>query len=124
LAEASRRAFGTGQAFVEFDGATQEVAGGGWEFHLALYTPKRQWNDLESEESLWKARLAGAGGADVSPLRVEMLEKTDKSPVQYPYVTKWTREYRLVFPAPEGGSGARPPTLVLAGPLGQLRFEF
>ena len=49
-----------GEPGAESFGPATEVAGGAWEFHLALYTSKRQWNDLELAESLWKARAASS----------------------------------------------------------------
>lgn len=121
LAEASVRAYLLEGAAAEAVREEARTAGrGGREFHLALYTPKKQWNDLEAPESLWRVRLELPGGALVEPTSVTALAKTDKTPVQYPYVNPWTREYAIVFPAgqPTGAS------LVLTGPLGTLRFDF
>lgn len=95
------------------------------EFHLALYTPKPDWNDLESPDTLWRAYLYLPDGQRLEPVRVIHLPKTDKSPVEYPYVTRWTREYSLFFANLEGREGAdAPPVLVLAGPLGALRLAY
>ncbi|MDW7711208.1 MAG: hypothetical protein SCH98_12110 [Deferrisomatales bacterium] len=94
------------------------------EVHLALYTPKAQWNDLESPQTLWRVFLELETGERRDPLRVTHLVKTDKSAVEYPYVTRWTREYSLVFPVLAGEDLGAPPTLVLAGPLGTLTLPF
>lgn len=94
------------------------------EFHLALYTPKADWNDLESAHTLWKVYLILPGGERWEPVRVIYLPKSDKSAVEYPYVTRWTREYALLFPVLDAGRTDLPPTLELAGPLGTLRFAF
>ena len=64
------------------------------------------------------------GGARLEPLEVVFLRKTDKSRVEYPYVTPWTREYSLRFPLLEGEEPHRHLTLVLTGVLGTLRFAY
>lgn len=94
------------------------------EFHLALYTPKKSWNDLETPDTLWRVYLTLPGGEHVEPVRVIYLPKSDKSAVEYPYVTRWTREYALLFPILDGTPADLPPTLVLTGPLGTLRFAY
>jgi hypothetical protein len=94
------------------------------EFHLAFYTPKDDWNDLESADTLWRMFLVLPGGARLEPIRVIHLPKTDKSAVQYPYVNRWTREYGLFFPLLEGDEIYEHLTLVITGPLGTVRFEF
>ena len=94
------------------------------EFHLALYTPLRQLNDLESPGSLWRAFLELPDGERLEPLEVVFVRKTDKSGVEYPYVNPWTREYTLRFPLLGAEEPHRHLTLVLAGTLGSLRFTF
>ncbi len=94
------------------------------ELHLALYTPHKQWNDLEAPGTLWRAYLELPDGARLEPLEVVFLRKTDKSRVEYPYVTPWTREYRLRFPLLEGQEPHRHLALVLTGVLGTLRFAY
>ncbi len=94
------------------------------EFHLALYTPAPDWNDLESPDTLWRAVLVLPGGTRLEPVRVVHLPKTDKSAVEYPYVTPWTREYSLFFPLMEREEQYAHLTLILSGPLGEMRFAF
>jgi hypothetical protein len=94
------------------------------EFHLALYTPKSGWNDLESPRTLWKVYLTLPGGERWEPVRVIYLPKSDKSAVEYPYVSRWTREYAILFPVLDALGTDLPPTLELAGPLGTMRFAF
>lgn len=124
LVEASIRAYGAQGEAAETLRKDEERAGRNvWEFHLALYTPKKQWNDLEAGDSLWKVRVLLKGGRTFEPAKITALAKTDKSPVQYPYVTPWTREYSLVFPKDEDIPNERP-TLLLSGPLGKMQFVF
>lgn len=123
LAEASVDAYHLEGAAAE--GMREEArlgAAGPWEFHLAVYMPRKQWNDLESPDSLWRVHVELPGGGRLEPLEVKALAKTDKNPVQYPYVTPWTREYALTFPVPQGATDAA--RLVVAGPLGTMTFAF
>lgn len=94
------------------------------EFHLALYIPEKQLNDLEAAGTLWRAYLELPDGSHLEPLDVTVVRKTDKSSVEYPYVTPWTREYLLRFPLRAGSEPHDGLTLVLAGPLGTLRFAY
>lgn len=94
------------------------------EFHLALYTPENQLNDLEAAGTLWRAYLELPDGNRLEPLDIAVVRKTDKSRVEYPYVTPWTREYLLRFPLLSGAETHTHLTLVLAGPLGTLRFAY
>ncbi len=95
-----------------------------WEFHVAIYTPSPDTNDLEKPDTLWRAVLELPDGSRGEPVQVVALPKNDKSRVEYPYVSPWTREYTLIFPKTvEPGPDARP-VLWLTGPYGTLRFDF
>lgn len=102
----------------------RRAAAGVWEFHVALYAPKKDWNDLESPDSLWRVRLELPGGKRLDPVRVEVVSKSDRSGVQYPYVSPWTREYAVFFPKLDEAESSGSPTLVVAGPLGKMVFAF
>jgi hypothetical protein len=94
------------------------------EFHLALYTPRKDWNDLESSDTLWRAYLYLPDGDRLEPVQVIYLPKSDKSAVEYPYVSRWTREYSLFFPLLGEAETREHLTLVLSGPLGTMRFAY
>ena len=124
LAEASIRAYGLqGDAADSLRREEERASRLVWEFHLALYTPKKNWNDLESADTLWRFHLELPGGRTLDPVQVVAVSKSDKSPVQYPYVTLWTREYSVFFPKLEGGEEPHP-RLILRGPLGKIAFAF
>lgn len=97
---------------------------GGREFHLALYAPKTDWSDLEGPRSLWRAFVELPGGERLEALAVTRLTKSDRAAVAYPYVTRWTKEFTLTFPLLDPREASVPPILVLAGPLGELRFSY
>ncbi len=94
------------------------------EFHLALYTGKSGWSDLESADSLWRAALELPSGEKLAPIQVVRLAKTDRSAVEYPYVTRWTREYSIFFPTVPELQGEGGVTLILSGPLGTMTFSY
>ncbi|MHB8763846.1 MAG: hypothetical protein ACYDA8_05855 [Deferrisomatales bacterium] len=125
LAEASVRAYGlTGSAADDLRREEARVARLSREFHLALYTPKADWNDLESPDSLWRVYVELPGGRRVAPTQVIHLPKSDRAAVAHPYVTPWTREYSLLFPVLDPAAAEAPPELVVTGPLGAMRFQF
>jgi hypothetical protein len=125
LAEASVQAYDlegrAAEAMLREEQETPELTR---EFHLSLYTPKPDWNDLESANTLWRAYLEAPGEGRVEPSRIAFLPKSDKSAVEYPYVSRWTREYSLVFPAIGKGGESVHLALVLTGPLGTIRFQY
>ena len=94
------------------------------EFHLALYTGKSGWSDLESPDSLWRASLELPSGERLAPIQIVRLAKTDRSAVEYPYVTRWTREFSIFFPTVLESQGETGVTLTLSGPLGTMTFSF
>ncbi len=94
------------------------------EFHLALYTGKTGWSDLESPDSLWRASLELPSGERLAPIQIVRLAKTDRSAVEYPYVTRWTREYSIFFPTVPESREETGVTLTLSGPLGTMTFPF
>jgi hypothetical protein len=125
LAAATIRAYGLDSERAEtLRKEMARAARGVREFHLALYTPKSDWNDLESVDTLWKAFVVLPDGDRLEPVRVVHLPKTDKSAVAYPYVTLWTREYALFFPLLEGEEIYEHLDLEITGPLGSMRFSF
>lgn len=125
LVEASIRAYrleGEGAAALRSE--EEARARRGREFHLSVYTPKKQWNDLESPNTLWRLLLELPDGNRLAPLEVSYRAKTDKSPVEYPYVSPWTREYTVFFPLLDEKALQGRGVLLMTGPLGTARFEF
>lgn len=94
------------------------------EFHVALYTPSKQWNDLDSPSTLWRVYLKLPDGSRFTPVQIVRLPKSDKNPVEYPYVTRWTREYTILFPLLEEQDRQTHPSLLFTGPLGTMKLEF
>ncbi len=125
LGEASARAYGLkGEAAQALRKDEEDAARRAQEFHIALYTPRRAMNDLESPASLWRIFLELPGGDRLEPIRVVHLDKSDKSAVEYPYVSPWTREYSVSFPLIGSSETYDHLTLLIAGPPGQMRFEY
>jgi len=91
-------------------------------FHLALYTPDKGWNDLDSAGSLWTAKVELPGGKTLSPKQIVEISKKASSSIEFPYVTPWTKEYELLFPYQ--GEEPLSVALTLAGPLGVMEFDY
>lgn len=101
-------------------------------FFAILRTPDRNWNDLESRTSVWRVALDDGAG-QFEPEKVERLEKPWSAELQklYPYLDEYAVAYRLRFPAAAapaakaaGATAPLMPALVMAGALGQMRFDW
>jgi hypothetical protein len=124
-AEASIRAYGLkGAAAEDLLEESATAARRAREFHLALYMPSKGLNDLESPNSLWRLSVELPDGSRLAPVQVVYLRKNEKTEVEYPYVSPWTREYSVTFPLPEGDETFGHLALVILGPPGKMRFEF
>lgn len=101
-------------------------------FFAVVRTPDRNWNDLESRTSVWRVAV-DYGAGQFEPEKVERLEKPWSAELQklYPYLDEYAVAYRLHFPAaaaqaapPVGSKAPLVPSLVMAGALGQMRFDW
>jgi hypothetical protein len=68
------------------------------EIFISVYTPRLEWNELDSSESIWKLYM-GEGAGRVEPFEIEMLEASEPSLLAFfPYIDPWSRVYLLKFP--------------------------
>lgn len=99
-----------------------EPESGEIDFHLALYSPEKEMVDLASENSIWRVTLELPDGQTIAPIQIQDVPKNVSNSIEYPYVTPWTREYSLKF----NQDRVEPDylVLILAGPLGTMRFDY
>ena len=69
----------------------------GWTFFLSMFTEKdyRQFN--MDQDSFWKIRLI-VDGEEYAPISIERLPKTPLYKELFPYITRWSYLFRVVFP--------------------------
>ncbi|MCB0340694.1 MAG: hypothetical protein H6626_09015 [Pseudobdellovibrionaceae bacterium] len=91
---------------------------------LSLYTPERQHNDLDKSKSMWEIYM------EVDGRRYEgrVKKKSDLNLFElkslYPYHTRWSKGYEVVFGVPFSAIEGHPIKVVLASSLGASEFKF
>lgn len=88
---------------------------------VAMYAKSRELRKLLGQKNLWQVKLI-AGSQEMIPVMVEEIEINPMHHKLYPYLSKYYKGYRLVFPfqsaAPDGFE------LEISGPLGSHRVKF
>lgn len=100
-------------------------------FVLALATHKRDWNDLESDDSHWRLHLLNDHGETVTPNSVERHKRvTDIDKDLFPFVDHFYQLYLVRFPkalpngTPLTNSQTKQLTLQVSGPLGRTELKW
>lgn len=93
----------------------------GHEFFVAMYTPKDYKHFSLDEATFWKARLHTESGEVLAPISIEFVEVTPYTQVMFPYVTRWSYAYRVVFPKEELGKKF---TLTMHSPVGETHLHW
>ena len=75
----------------------------GDEFFIGLYTNKLYKEFSLGKESFWEALLLTEDGETLKPIRIDMIPLTPYERILFPYLNRWAKGYRVVFPkAPTG----------------------
>ncbi|MFA4875607.1 MAG: hypothetical protein WC956_07475 [bacterium] len=93
----------------------------GWEFFIGMYTKDPYKNFSAYEDSFWQILLETESGEVYKPLSVDMIPITPYEGVMYPYLDRWSRAYRVVFPKVPLGSKIR---LMLQSVIGQSTLKW
>jgi hypothetical protein len=70
----------------------------GWEFYIGIYTKDRYKEFTTYEDSFWKIKLVTGLGEEVAPITVEQVPITPLEENLFPYLDRWSRLFRVVFP--------------------------
>jgi hypothetical protein len=89
---------------------------------VAVYAKSGQLKKLLGKENLWQVQLVG-GGKWLKPVLVEEVELNPMHYKLYPYLTKWYKGFRIVFPFRPTGVSEKF-QLQISGPLGSHEVEF
>lgn len=76
----------------------EREAAKGQEFFVGMYSPKPYRAFTSGKDSFWEAVLITEKGEVLKPLLVSPVEVTPYERVMFPYLTRWTKGYRVVFP--------------------------
>ncbi|MBI4125971.1 MAG: hypothetical protein HY465_00605 [Deltaproteobacteria bacterium] len=74
-----------------------------WEFFVALYAHDEAKEFSLQPDSFWKVILTTSQGEELRPTSIEMIPVSPYISVMYPYVDRWSRTYRVVFPKTDLG---------------------
>lgn len=78
----------------------------GWEVFVSMYTKDRLKEFSMFSDSFWKALLTTESGETVTPISIEPVTITPYVEVMFPYIDRWSRTFRVVFPKVELGNKA------------------
>ncbi len=95
------------------------------DFQVALFTPDRKANDLDSKSSIWRLALRLDTGDEVVTHDATAVELNANVVNLFPYVSSFDTVYRVRFNRVSGGPLAgRPFTFVMASALGKIELSF
>lgn len=93
----------------------------GWEFVIGMYT-KRDYRDFSMDaDSFWKLYLKTESGEEIKPIEIEQLPSSPYQYTMFPYLDRWSRAYRVVFPKVELGKKFQ---LILHSVVGESTVTF
>lgn len=76
----------------------------GWDFFIGTYTKKDYKKFSSDTDTFWKIRLTTESGEEVEPESIESIAITPYEKIIFPYLTRWSKAYRVTFPKVEIGS--------------------
>lgn len=77
-----------------------------WEFFISMFTPKDYRKFSLGSDTFWSTYLVTADGESIAPVSIKEMKATPYWHVMFPYITKWSRIYRVVFPKVSLGNKA------------------
>jgi hypothetical protein len=108
----------------------QEAVRHAYEFHVTAQSTRYTWNDLEKQDSPWRATLVDALGHELAPDSIKVLKLPDADEATFfPAKTPFTKTYAIRFLVPADGttfSGGKSGmvTLRFASPIGRADLEW
>lgn len=77
----------------------QEIADArGHEFFVGIYSPKPYRQFTSGPDTFWQAVLVTSQGEELKPLSVTPVGTAPYEKVMFPYLNRWEKAYRVVFP--------------------------
>lgn len=91
------------------------------EFYVEMYSPKPYRNFSMGKESFWEAVLTTQDGEILKPVSIEEVETTPYQKVMFPYISRWSKTYRVLFPMRDLGNSFE---LTLRSVVGQTHLDW
>ena len=67
-------------------------------FFVSAYTARKEWNDLDESDSIWRLMLTGAEGGSVAPVEVVPVKMDENLRAVYSYIGHFDSAYLVRFP--------------------------
>lgn len=93
------------------------------ELFVAVFANDRQMKKLLGRKNLWEIKLI-ADGKIMDPLEVKEVDLTPMHYRIFPYLNKWHKGFRIVFPFNAQASSGGDFYLLISGPLGSQSAHF
>lgn len=90
-------------------------------FFVGLYTRKEYKEFSMGAESFWQAVLVAENGQEAVPISIEMVPISPLEKILFPYLSRWSAAYRVVFPRIDTG---RKFGLILRSVLGETHLQW
>lgn len=91
------------------------------EFFVEMYAPKPYRNFSMGKESFWEIVLTTQNGKELKPISIEAVETTPYQKVMFPYISRWSKAYRVLFPMTDLGKNFE---LTLRSVIGQTHLNW
>lgn len=91
-------------------------------YFISMYSPDRVAMKLQSKD-MWNIYLK-VGDQKITPYKFKRMRPKSKWSKFFPVINFWSKEFLLVFELPENNIDKRKLELFLAGPKGQMNFQF
>lgn len=79
-------------------GNHQKKGAEGWEFFVCVYTKKPYKKITNDDGTFWNILLSSDDGNPVKPTSVESIPITPFYEVMYPFINRWSKGFKIVFP--------------------------
>ena len=91
------------------------------EFFIDLYARKPYEQLTLGKDSFWELVLQTKSGELIKPLSIEFVEITPYEEVMFPYLTRWSKGYRVLFPKTDLGRSFK---LILRSVIGKSELKW
>lgn len=93
-----KKNFLAGDQAARFREQQEMDAAKGHEFFVGIYSPKQYRSFTSGPDTFWQAVLVTAKGEELKPLSVTPVGVAPYEKVMFPYLNRWEKAYRVVFP--------------------------
>lgn len=76
----------------------ERIQDSAWEFFISFYVKKDYKKFSMEADSFWHIHITAADGTKIDPIEIESIPITPYVKVMHPFLTRWSKAYRVRFP--------------------------